>query len=259
MALPMSIFCFGPLGRTLELQSLSAGLCKALCVRKFEPHLEILPTAQKVLWSELSAVPNEFVLYGGTALALHLGHRDSVDFDFFSNHALDLSALESDISFLKGARIIQREKNTLSAIIERGDSVKVSFFGVPNLPRLMPTHIAEANGLQVASLIDLAGTKASVVQMRAEAKDYIDIDALLRIGKVDLATGLAAAQRLYGPSFNPEITLKALSYFDDGDLRALPEEMKTRLATAAREVDLERLPGLERAAFRNDLDYGQEL
>jgi hypothetical protein len=58
----------------------------------------------------------------------------------------------------------------------------VSFFGVPNLPRLLPTHVVQDNGLQVASLIDLAGTKASVVQMRAEAKVYIEIDALLRIG-----------------------------------------------------------------------------
>jgi predicted nucleotidyltransferase component of viral defense system len=228
-------------------------------VHKFEPHLEILPAAQKTLWTELSAVPDELVLYGGTALALHLGHRDSVDFDFFSNRALDLAALESEISFLKGARIIQREKNTLSVIVERGDSVKVSFFGVPNLPRLMPTHVVDGNGLQVASLIDLAGTKASVVQMRAEAKDYIDIDALLRIGKVDLGTALVAAQKLYGSSFNPEITLKALSYFDDGDLRALPEEMKARLARAAREVDLEHLPRLERVAAVRDLNQGYEL
>jgi nucleotidyltransferase AbiEii toxin of type IV toxin-antitoxin system len=212
-----------------------------------------------MLWTELSAVPGEFVLYGGTALALHLGHRDSVDFHFFSNRALDLAALESEISFLKGARIIQREKSTLSAIVERGGSVKVSFFGVPNLPRLMPTHVAKDNGLEVASLIDLAGTKASVVQMRAEAKDYIDIDALWRIGKVDLGTALVAAQKLYGSSFNPEITLKALSYFDDGDLRTLPEEMKARLAGAARGVDLEHLPRLERVVSVGDLDHGYEL
>ena len=228
-------------------------------MRKFKPHLEILPAAQRKLWAELSAVPREFVLYGGTALALHLGHRNSVDFDFFSNRALDLSALEADISFLKGARIVQREKNTLSAIVDRGDSVKVSFFGVPSLPRLMQTHVAADNGLQVASLIDLAGTKASVVQMRAEAKDYIDIDALLRLGKVDLPSALAAAQKLYGSSFNPEITLKALSYFDDGDLRALPEEMQTRLVVAAREVDLEHLPDVVRLASLKELDHGYEL
>jgi hypothetical protein len=112
---------------------------------------------------------------------------------------------------------------------------------------------------RIASLIDLAAIKMSVLQTRAEAKDYIDIDALLRIGKIDLPTALAAAQRLYGPSFNPEITLKALSYFDDGDLHALPEDMKARLVVAAREVDLERLPDVDRLASSRELDQGYEL
>jgi len=50
-------------------------------MHKFSPRLEVLPLSQRKLWSELSAVPKEFVLYGGTALALHLGHRDSIDFN----------------------------------------------------------------------------------------------------------------------------------------------------------------------------------
>jgi hypothetical protein len=115
------------------------------------------------------------VLYGGTALALHLGHRNSVDFDFFAREPLNLPQLEGEIPFLAGAKIIQREKNTLTAIVERGDPVKVSFFGV--LPQLAPAHVVEENNLKVASLLDLAGTKASVIQVRAEAKDYLDLDA----------------------------------------------------------------------------------
>jgi hypothetical protein len=225
----------------------------------FSPRLEILPAAQRELWNELSAVPSEFVLYGGTALALHLGHRDSLDFDFFGNRALDLSALEIGIPFLAHARIVQREKNTLTAIVDRGGRVKVSFFGMPKLPRLAPPLVAKDNGLQVASLIDLAGTKASVLQVRAESKDYVDIDALLRLGGVGLPVALAAAQRLYGSSFNPEITLKALSYFDDGDLRALPEDMKVRLVVAAREVDLEHLPDMDQGFSLQPPDHGIEL
>jgi hypothetical protein len=222
--------------------------------------LEVLPPAQRKLWPEFSAVPGEFVLYGRTALALHLGHQDSVDFDFFSNRAIDLAFLEAEIPFLKGAEIKQRQANTLHAVVERGGrGVEVSFFGVPSLPRLRPPHIASDNGLKIASLLDLAGTKASVLQLRAEAKDYIDMDALLRLGKVDLPTALAAAEKIYGRSFNPEITLKALSYFDDGDLRKLPEEMKLRLAVAARDVDLEHLPEIGHLTPRRDLDYGHEL
>ena len=94
--------------------------------------------------------------------------------------------------------------------------------------------------------------------MRAEAKDYIDLDALITAGKVDLSTALSAAQQIYGQTFNPQITLKALSYFDDGDLRQLPEDLKSRLATAARQVDLDRLPSIEKT-HHYDQEHGYDL
>jgi hypothetical protein len=225
----------------------------------FVPRLEILPPAQLKLWKELSETPKEFVLYGGTALALHLGHRHSVDFDFFGNRTLDVAKIEQEIPFLQGANVIQREKNTLSAIVDRGGPVKVSFFGLPSLPRLSTPLVAKDNGLAVASLLDLAGTNASVVQMRAEAKDYIDIDALITQGKVDLPLALSAAQAIYGPTFNSQITLKALSYFDDGNLRQLSDDTKLRLITAARHVDLDHLPNLEDSNRNIDRDRGPEL
>ena|SRR5271163_181252 len=228
-------------------------------MKEFNPRLDVLPPAQLRLWSELSSVPEDFVLYGGTALALHLGHRTSVDFDFFSRRLLDVDSLQAGIPFLAEARILQREKNTLSVIVDRGEPVMISFFGVPKLPALAPPHIVKENNMRVASIIDLAGTKASVVQVRAEAKDYLDIDALMRLGNISLLSALAAAQKLYGPSFNPEITLKALSYFDDGNLRDLSDELKQRLVLAAREVDLDRLPGLDLGTRVVDNDNGHEL
>ena len=208
----------------------------------FTPRLDILPPPQRRLWDELAAVPPEFVLYGGTALALHLGHRQSVDFDFFGNKPFDPARLVPAIPFLAGATVTQREPNTFSCNVERGGVVKLSFFGLPGLPRLLPPLIAPDNGLQVASVLDLAGTKASVVQQRAEAKDYIDIDALLTDGRVDLPTALAAARAIHGMDFNPQSTLKALCYFEDGNLRRLPKPVKDRLVKAAREVNLDLLP-----------------
>jgi hypothetical protein len=225
----------------------------------FSPHLEILPLPQRKLWNELSELPSEFVLYGGTALALHLGHRNSIDFDFFGSRSIDVSQIERDTSFLKGANIIRRDMNTLSAIVDRDGPVQVSFFGVPNLRRLSAAVVAEDNGLSVASLLDLAGTKASVVQVRAEAKDYVDIDALISAGKVDLPLALSAAQQIYGPTFNAQITLKALSFFDDGNLRRLPEDMKLRLVAAARDVDLDHLPSIDKFTRQIDHDRGYEL
>jgi Nucleotidyl transferase AbiEii toxin, Type IV TA system len=177
--------------------------------------LDILPAAQRRLWPELVAVPDEFVLYGGTALALHLGHRDSVDFDFFGRVALNVQSLENNVPFMSGARVFYRDKNTLSAIVHRGGPVQVSFFGVPKIKQVRVPHVAPDNRLKIASLLDLAGTKASVIQLPSEPKDYIDIDALIRLGKASLPQALASAGKIYGASFNPEITLKALSYFED--------------------------------------------
>jgi hypothetical protein len=117
---------------------------------------------------------------------------------------------------------------------------------------LQAPRIASDNGLQIATLLDLASTKAAVVQQRAEAKDYEDIDALLRDGRIDLSLALAGARAIYGPQFNPQITLKALSFFGDGNLHRLPRDVQDRLARAAREVDLDRLPDITLATRRND-------
>jgi hypothetical protein len=222
----------------------------------FKPRLDILPRPQRELWEELEAVPTEFVLYGGTALALHLGHRESVDFDFFGNRTFEPHALTDRLPFLTGATITQQAPNTLSVIIDRGGPVKLSFFGVPGVAQLQAPHVCTDNGLQVASLLDLAGTKVSVVQQRAEAKDYIDIDAILTDGRIDLPTALAAAKAIYRQNFNPLITLKALSFFEDGDLRRLPAAVKDRLAAAARQVDPERLPRIPPRGPSRDHERG---
>jgi Nucleotidyl transferase AbiEii toxin, Type IV TA system len=225
---------------------------------KFQPRLDILPPSQRRLWDELAAVPEEFTLYGGTALALHLGHRQSLDFDFFGTRRFDPAKLAAEIPFLVDAEITQREANSLTCIVDRDGPVKMSFFGVPGIVRLAPLHRAPDNGLKVASLLDLAGTKASVVQVRAEAKDYIDIDAVITAGLVDLPMALAAAAAIYGQQFNPQITLKALSFFDDGNLGILPRATRQRLAAAARAVDLDALPEIAQVRVQGQSEGGFE-
>lgn len=108
----------------------------------FVPRLDILPSPQRPLWDEFAAVPTEFVLYGGTAVALHLGHRQSLDFDFFGNRPLDAEKLAAAIPFMTAATITRHEPNTLEVTVNRGGPVKLSFFGVPGLPHLAPPHIA---------------------------------------------------------------------------------------------------------------------
>jgi hypothetical protein len=207
------------------------------------PRLDILPAAQQAVWKELSQIPEAFTLYGGTAIALYLGHRESVDFDFFGTQSFGPLDLLGSLRLLKGARVTQSEPSTLSVVIYRlNEPVKLSFFGLPKIKALAAPTICADNGLKVASLLDLSGMKAAVLQQRAEPKDYIDIDALLSNGGVDLATALGAARAIYGPSFSISSTLKALTYFGEPTLERLSKSLKKRLEKAVLETSNSAIP-----------------
>lgn len=215
----------------------------------FRPRLDILPPPQRRLWAELDVTPGHFTLYGGTALALRLGHRRSLDFDFFSRTAFDPAVLFGAVPYLAGAEQIQVASHTLTCRLERGGPVLVSFFGNLSLGQVAPREPAEGSKVHVASLLDIAGTKAALVQQRAQARDYIDIDALIRHG-IDLPRVLAAGITVYGRSFNPLITLKALSFFDD--VPNVPNEARERLRAAVAAVDPAGLPVLTPHVRRAD-------
>ena len=215
----------------------------------FIPNLDTLLAPQRSLWPELAGTPETFTLYGGTALALRLGLRASADFDFFSNASFDPDELAKKIPYLRDAERVQVGPDTLTCRVDRNGPVLVSFFGGLGLGQVAASEPVRDIPLHVASLLDIAGTKAAVAQTRAEVKDYIDIDALLLHG-VDLPTVLAAGVAVYGRKFNPVITLKALSYFDD--VPALPGEVRTRLARAVEAVDVTQLPVLTPYAKRTE-------
>jgi len=183
--------------------------------------------------------PEHFTLYGGTALALRLGHRNSVDFDFFSDVAFDPEALARAVPYLAGTERVQLASHTLTCRVDRGGPVLVLFFGNLGLGQAAPRERAEGSKVQVAPLPDIAGTQEAVVQRRAEVRDYLDIDALISHG-INLPQLLAAGAVIYGRSFNPLITLKALSYFDE--VPALPADVRERLREAVEAVDPTRLP-----------------
>ncbi|MCG8584972.1 MAG: nucleotidyl transferase AbiEii/AbiGii toxin family protein [Pirellulales bacterium] len=212
----------------------------------FQPDLSVLQPPQRVLWDEMVDVPESFVLCGGTAIALHLGHRTSVDFDFFGSSGFDPDTLYDRVAMLGGSRVTQKAPRTLTCLVDRGGPVPISFFCVPKIQLIHKPLVTSDNKIRVASLLDLAGMKAAVVQKRAEAKDYLDMDAILGDGRIDLPTALSAGATIYGASFNPELTLKSLSYYGDGNLDTLAPGVRERLATAVRAVDLDRLPKIER-------------
>jgi hypothetical protein len=204
--------------------------------------LEILPSAQRRLWDELGGTSPDFVLYGGTALALRLGHRQSGDFDFFSAADFDPARLMARTPYLRGAEVVQQAPNTLGCRVDRGGPVLVSFFGGLGLGRVGVPDRAGRNGVLIASMLDLAATKVQVVQTRAAARDYLDLDALLRSTEVSLRQAIGAAAAVFGTQFNPLPSLKALSSFSEGDLEQVPGAVRRRLARAVRDVDPDHLP-----------------
>jgi hypothetical protein len=122
--------------------------------------------------------------------------------------------------------------------------VQLSFFGGLSLGQVAPSEPVEGPRFSVASLLDLAGLKVTVITQRAEPKDYLDIHALMTIGGIELPMMLAAAAVIYGAEFNPLIALKALAYHDDPALAGLSAGLRRDLISALKRVDPERLPTL---------------
>jgi len=205
----------------------------------FDPNLEILPPTQKAIWPSLDFTRTSgFVLYGGTALALRLGHRASVDFYFFSFRPLDPSALHRSIPLLANAEILQLESNTLTVLAGAAPDqhpVKLSFFGGLGFQRIEEAQPTSDGVLLVASLPDLFATKLNVIYQRAEAKDYLDIHAILNHG-LSLKQGIDFATQVFGPNFNAMLPMQALCYFEEPALRKLPESVKTDLRNAVAQL-----------------------
>ncbi len=234
----------------------------------FSPDLSKLQAAQVRLWAELKDTPEKFVLYDGTAVSLHLGHRISVDFDFFSNEPFDPEQLIADLPYLDDAQVLESKSSNLTCLVDRGGDrpVQIQLFGGLNLNRVCDPLYAKDNKLQIASLADLAGMKIAVIQKRAQWRDFVDVGAILESG-LSLGCMIAATQAIYGKQFNPMIALKALSYHNDIDLsEALPEDVEQlnvslrRIHRSIAQLDLNHLPKVAaRTGFRRPWDMHNEI
>ena len=212
-------------------------------------HVDILPPAQRAFWDDdLDTIPRGWVLYGGTAIALHVGHRQSRDFDFFATDPLDRTALRRGCPVLADARTLQDEPDTLTVVAEKaGVPIKLSFFGGIGLGRVgEPLRV---NGVaRVASRLDLLATKLATVTQRIEPRDYVDIAALLTAG-LSINEGIAALLALYGNQASGLQSVKTIAWFRDGDLEAvLPADVRDLLTRAAAAYDPRTAPAPKRSA-----------
>jgi len=138
-----------------------------------------------------------------------------------------------ELAFLQIESTLQYQPNTLTVLTE--NNVKLSFFGGLSLGRVKAPKIASDNQVRLASLLDMLAIKLKVILQRAEAKDYLDIEALLNSG-LKLEDGLASAVAIYGKAFPVAESIKALTYFEEGDLKTLPAKLQEMLRASTRTI-----------------------
>ncbi len=172
--------------------------------------LFILSESRKKIIPTFISWKNEFYLAGGTGLALQIGHRDSVDFDFFSNNSFDPNKLIKRLSSIFGHTLFtvtQIEKNTLSILLN--SEIKISFmtYDYPLLNSLIMTEF-----LNIASIPDIACMKLSTIMQRSALKDYIDLYEVMKMYSLEQL--LSFSKKKY-PMIDSTVILKSLSYLDD--------------------------------------------
>ena len=163
----------------------------------------------------------EFYLVGGTALALQLGHRNSIDIDLFTKN--DFSP-EDLLKFLEKGFSVQTTfsiKNTLLSVV---NNIKVDFIR-HNYPLVLPAITEEE--ITYLSKQDIAAMKLNAISNSGKRlKDFIDVYFLLE--HFSLGEMIEFYTIKY-PNFNPLIPLKAINYFDDIDPEIDPPKLKNKL------------------------------
>ena len=176
-------------------------------------HLKILSAEQKNLLPLINDFSRQYYLVGGTAIALHIGHRSSIDFDLFTTSAtLNIKALKDKI-YKNGYGQYERlfEDTQQKHIIING--VKITFFC---FPFAIPTEVKIFKSIRIPSLLTLGAMKAFALGGRNKWKDYVDLYFILKkfhtIAEVE-----STAKKLFGKSFSGRLFRSQLSYFKDID------------------------------------------
>jgi len=183
--------------------------------------LNILPENQRVIYEKLadSEFINKYYLAGGTSLALQIGHRISIDFDFFSQKDIDLYELKNDIVQIGKIEIFQEKKNTLHCSI---DGIKISFI---SYKYKMIESLRFHKNIAFASMFDIACMKLSAISSRGCKKDFIDLYYLLKSISLEKIIGLFK-KKFGGAAVNEYQLKKSLIYFEDAENEPMPKMKK---------------------------------
>ncbi len=149
-----------------------------------------------------------FLLVGGTALALQIGHRTSVDIDFFSNKRFDVESLLIQLQEDFSVRIRDRMPHAIFLEIQK---VKTDFVFQPS--ELIDSSIA-LDQIVMASPLEIAAMKIGAITARGRKRDFVDLYCLLK--QFALPTILSAFLKKY-PTATMELAVRSLFYFEDAD------------------------------------------
>ena len=197
---------------------------------------EVARTAQNL--GSLAALSN-FYLAGGTALALYLGHRRSVDLDFFSAQSFHEDVLIASLQGLPELAVISKSPQTVYLHVS---GTKVSFIGY-DYPLLFP--LAAFRGLAVADVRDIACMKLSALASRGSRRDFVDLYVVAR--QYGIPHLLELFQRKFAQAnYNLLHVRKSLTYFADAEQEPMPdmlvplswEEVKQFFLAEARKLDI---------------------
>jgi len=175
-------------------------------------HKEVLTENQKLLLPLIKLFSKEYYLVGGTAIALHIGHRRSIDFDLFTDKNIKRKRIKAIIEENKYPTkdIIFEAFDQMHLII---NSVKLTFF---NFPHKIDANINFESIINIPSLLDLAAMKSYALGGRAKWKDYVDLYFILK-DYYNLNEISKRAKEIFQDFFNPKLFREQLSYFDDVD------------------------------------------
>lgn len=174
-------------------------------------HKEILSDTQKSVLPLIGVFKKSFGLVGGTAIALCIGHRESIDFDLFSADELDRNILRKEISAFTDDIHILVDKTDEYTVVVGG--VKVTFL---RYPFGIEYAVALDDIAKLPDILTLAAMKAYALGRRAKWKDYVDLFFVMN-EKHSLSDIVGKASVLFGSEFNEKIFRTQLAYFDDID------------------------------------------
>lgn len=173
-------------------------------------HHEVLTPEAAKLFPSLRHFAG-FDLAGGTALALQIGHRVSVDFDLFSPKRIPSSLLDR-VRSVFGRRHVAVSVNRPEELTVFVNGVKMTFLTYP-FPKLF--NVVSLEGTRAYSVKEIAATKAYTVGRRGSLKDYVDLFFILMEKHATLKSILASAKKKYGHEFNDRLFLEQLLYLND--------------------------------------------